>query len=37
MEGNVKATEAYEKGTDVDLQADFTKLELLYQSFKVKN
>ncbi|KAM9470122.1 pre-mRNA-splicing factor SLU7 isoform 1-T2 [Clarias gariepinus] len=30
------AWEAYEKGTEVHLQADPTKLELLHQSFKVK-
>ncbi|XP_066505388.1 pre-mRNA-splicing factor SLU7 [Hoplias malabaricus] len=30
------AWEAYERGSDVHLQADPTKLELLHQSFKVK-
>nr|XP_060620941.1 pre-mRNA-splicing factor SLU7 [Anolis sagrei ordinatus] len=30
------AWEAYEKGSEVHLQADPTKLELLYKSFKVK-
>ncbi|XP_017329143.1 pre-mRNA-splicing factor SLU7 [Ictalurus punctatus] len=30
------AWEAYEKGTEVHLQADPTKLELLHQSFRVK-
>ncbi|XP_036404081.1 pre-mRNA-splicing factor SLU7 [Megalops cyprinoides] len=30
------AWEAYDKGSDVHLQADPTKLELLHQSFKVK-
>ena len=30
------AWEAYEKGTDVHLQADPTKLELLHQEYKVK-
>lgn len=32
----VFAWEAYEKGSEVHLQADPTKLELLYKSFKVK-
>lgn len=32
----VFAWEAYERGSDVHLQADPTKLELLHQSFKVK-
>lgn len=32
----VFAWEAYEKGTEVHLQADPTKLELLHQSFRVK-
>ena len=32
----VFAWEAYEKGSEVHLQADPTKLELLHQSFKVK-
>lgn len=30
------AWEAYDKGSEVHLQADPTKLELLYKSFKVK-
>ena len=30
------AWEAYDKGCEVHLQADPTKLELLYESFKVK-
>lgn len=30
------AWEAYDKGSEVHLQADPTKLELLHQSFKVK-
>ena len=30
------AWEAYDKGCEVHLQADPTKLELLYKSFKVK-
>ena len=30
------AWEAYEKGTDVHLQADPTKLELLHREYKVK-
>ena len=30
------AWEAYEKGADVHLQADPTKLELLHQEYKVK-
>lgn len=30
------AWEAYERGSEVHLQADPTKLELLHQSFKVK-
>lgn len=33
---SVFAWEAYEKGTEVHLQADPTKLELLHQSFRVK-
>lgn len=32
----VFAWEAYEKGTDVHLQADPTKLELLHREYKVK-
>lgn len=32
----VFAWEAYDKGSEVHLQADPTKLELLHQSFKVK-
>lgn len=32
----VFAWEAYERGSDVHLQADPTKLELLHKSFKVK-
>lgn len=32
----VFAWEAYEKGSDVHLQADPTKLEVLCKSFKVK-
>lgn len=32
----VFAWEAYDKGSEVHLQADPTKLELLYKSFKVK-
>ena len=32
----VFAWEAYDKGCEVHLQADPTKLELLYESFKVK-
>lgn len=32
----VFAWEAYERGSDVHLQADPTKLELLHNSFKVK-
>ena len=32
----VFAWEAYDKGCEVHLQADPTKLELLYKSFKVK-
>lgn len=32
----VFAWEAYERGSDVHLQADPTKLELLHQSFRVK-
>lgn len=32
----VFAWEAYEKGSEVHLQADPTKLELLHQSYKVK-
>lgn len=32
----VFAWEAYEKGSEVHLQADPTKLELLHKSFKVK-
>lgn len=32
----VFAWEAYEKGSEVHLQADPTKLEVLHQSFKVK-
>lgn len=32
----VFAWEAYERGSDVHLQADPTKLELLNKSFKVK-
>lgn len=34
--GSVFAWEAYEKGTEVHLQSDPTKLELLHQSFRVK-
>lgn len=33
---SVFAWEAYEKGSEVHLQADPTKLELLHQSYKVK-
>lgn len=33
---SVFAWEAYEKGTDVHLQADPTKLELLHREYKVK-
>lgn len=32
----VFAWEAYERGSEVHLQADPTKLELLHKSFKVK-
>lgn len=32
----VFAWEAYERGSEVHLQADPTKLELLHRSFKVK-
>lgn len=32
----VFAWEAYEKGADVNLQADPTKLELLHKEYKVK-
>ena len=33
----VFAWEAYEKGADVHLQADPTKLELLHKEYRVKN